>query len=62
MSIATRDRLYIVEDMLELQCSAPNKLQIFVQDPLTPHVVGVRILMSTSASGHESANASRSRT
>ena len=30
----TRDRLYIVEDMRELQCSAPNKLQIFVQEPI----------------------------
>jgi type IV secretion system protein TrbB len=29
----TRDRLYIVEDMRELQCSAPNKLQVFVQEP-----------------------------
>lgn len=30
----TDDRLYIVEDMRELQCSAPNKLQIFVQEPV----------------------------
>jgi P-type conjugative transfer ATPase TrbB len=30
----TQDRLYIVEDMRELQCSAPNKLQIFVQEPI----------------------------
>jgi P-type conjugative transfer ATPase TrbB len=30
----TEDRLYIVEDMRELQCSAPNKLQIFVQEPV----------------------------
>ena len=34
ISIATRDRLYIVEDMRELQCSAPNKLQLWVQEPL----------------------------
>jgi type IV secretion system protein VirB11 len=30
----TTDRLYIVEDMRELQCAAKNKLQIFVQEPL----------------------------
>ena len=30
----TDDRLYIVEDMRELQCAAPNKLQIFVQEPV----------------------------
>ncbi len=30
----TSDRLYIVEDMRELQCAAQNKLQIFVQEPL----------------------------
>ena len=29
----TADRLYIVEDMRELQCTAPNKLQVFVQEP-----------------------------
>jgi type IV secretion system protein VirB11 len=29
----TTDRLYIVEDMRELQCAAANKLQIFVQEP-----------------------------
>jgi type IV secretion system protein VirB11 len=34
IATATRDRLYIVEDMRELQCSAPNKLQVFVQEPL----------------------------
>jgi len=34
ISRATRDRLYIVEDMRELQCSAPNKLQLFVQEPI----------------------------
>jgi type IV secretion system protein TrbB len=34
ISVATRDRLYIVEDMRELQCSAPNKLQLWVQEPL----------------------------
>ncbi len=34
ISRATRDRLYIVEDMRELQCSAPNKLQLFVQEPV----------------------------
>ena len=30
----TTDRLYIVEDLRELQCSAPNKLQIFVVEPI----------------------------
>jgi len=30
----TDDRLYIVEDMRELQCAARNKLQIFVQEPV----------------------------
>ena len=30
----TQDRLYLVEDVRELQCSAPNKLQIFVQEPV----------------------------
>jgi type IV secretion system protein VirB11 len=34
ISLATRDRLYIVEDMRELQCTAPNKLQLFVQEPV----------------------------
>jgi type IV secretion system protein VirB11 len=34
IATATRDRLYIVEDMRELQCSAPNKLQLFVQEPV----------------------------
>jgi P-type conjugative transfer ATPase TrbB len=28
---ATTDRVYIVEDLHELQCSAPNKLQLWVQ-------------------------------
>ena len=30
----TTDRLYIVEDLRELQCAAPNKLQIFVVEPI----------------------------
>jgi type IV secretion system protein TrbB len=30
----SQDRLYIVEDMRELQCSAANKLQLFVQEPV----------------------------
>lgn len=30
----TTDRLYIVEDLRELQCAAPNKLQIFVVEPV----------------------------
>jgi len=30
----TADRLYIVEDLRELQCAAPNKLQIFVVEPV----------------------------
>jgi type IV secretion system protein TrbB len=30
----TTDRLYIVEDMRELQCAARNKLQVFVQEPI----------------------------
>jgi type IV secretion system protein VirB11 len=30
----TDDRLYIVEDMRELQCAARNKVQIFVQEPV----------------------------
>jgi len=30
----TTDRLYIVEDMRELQCAAKNKLQVFVQEPI----------------------------
>ena len=30
----TADRLYIVEDLRELQCAAPNKLQIFVVEPI----------------------------
>jgi type IV secretion system protein TrbB len=30
----TDHRLYIVEDMRELQCAARNKLQIFVQEPV----------------------------
>jgi type IV secretion system protein VirB11 len=34
IAAATEDRLYIVEDMRELQCSAPNKLQLFVQEPV----------------------------
>lgn len=34
IAAATHDRLYIVEDMRELQCSAPNKLQLFVQEPV----------------------------
>ena len=34
IATATQDRLYIVEDMRELQCSAPNKLQVFVQEPV----------------------------
>jgi len=34
IATATDDRLYIVEDVRELQCSAPNKLQIFVQEPV----------------------------
>lgn len=34
IAVATSDRLYIVEDMRELQCSARNKLQLFVQEPL----------------------------
>lgn len=29
----TGDRVYIVEDTVELQCSAPNKLQMLVQPP-----------------------------
>jgi type IV secretion system protein VirB11 len=29
----TGDRVYIVEDTVELQCSAPNKLQVLVQPP-----------------------------
>jgi type IV secretion system protein TrbB len=33
VAVATSDRLFIVEDMRELQCSAPNKLQVFVQEP-----------------------------
>jgi type IV secretion system protein VirB11 len=34
ISVATKDRLYIVEDMRELQSVALNKLQLFVQEPL----------------------------
>jgi type IV secretion system protein TrbB len=34
IAISTPDRLYIVEDMRELQCSAENKLQLFVQEPV----------------------------
>lgn len=34
IGVATRDRLYIVEDMRELRCSAANKLQLWVQEPL----------------------------
>lgn len=34
ISVATSDRLYIVEDLRELQCVAPNKLQLFVQEPI----------------------------
>jgi len=34
IATATKDRLYIVEDLRELQCSAPNKLQLFVQEPV----------------------------
>jgi type IV secretion system protein TrbB len=30
----TTDRLYIVEDLRELQCAAQNKLQIFVVEPI----------------------------
>jgi type IV secretion system protein VirB11 len=31
IAMATADRVYIVEDLHELQCSAPNKLQLWVQ-------------------------------
>jgi P-type conjugative transfer ATPase TrbB len=31
IATATKDRVYIVEDLHELQCSAPNKLQLWVQ-------------------------------
>jgi len=34
IAVQTTDRLYIVEDMRELQCAAKNKLQIFVQEPV----------------------------
>lgn len=34
IAVATTDRLYIVEDLRELQCAAPNKLQLFVQEPV----------------------------
>lgn len=34
IATATTDRLYIVEDLRELQCAAPNKLQLFVQEPV----------------------------
>jgi len=34
IAVVTTDRIYIVEDMRELQCSAPNKLQLFVQEPV----------------------------
>jgi type IV secretion system protein VirB11 len=30
---STSDRLYVVEDLPELQCSAQNKLQIFIDEP-----------------------------
>lgn len=31
----TGDRVYIVEDTVELQCAAPNKVQVHVQPPFT---------------------------
>jgi type IV secretion system protein TrbB len=31
---ATCDRLYIIEDMRELQCTAANRVEVFVQEPL----------------------------
>jgi type IV secretion system protein TrbB len=34
IAVSTPDRLYIVEDMRELQCAAENKLQLFVQEPV----------------------------
>ncbi|NTV21796.1 MAG: Flp pilus assembly complex ATPase component TadA, partial [Chlorobium limicola] len=34
---STKDRIYIVEDNLELQCSAENMVQILVQPPLYTH-------------------------
>lgn len=34
IAVTTTDRLYIVEDLRELQCAAPNKLQLFVQEPV----------------------------
>jgi len=34
IAVATTDRLYIVEDLRELQCAARNKLQLFVQEPV----------------------------
>ena len=34
ISQQTTDRLYIVEDLREIQCSAKNKLEIFVVEPL----------------------------
>lgn len=35
IALVTKDRVYIVEDIPELQCKAPNKLQLFVQPNYT---------------------------